>query len=46
MVEPQWWCGRLELSPLKRKVGRSNPSCDRPKSLIQGEVAQLSNAGQ
>ena len=32
---PRWWLSGLERSPLKRKIGCSNASRDRLKSLKQ-----------
>ena len=36
MAQPWRWHSGLERSTRKRKVGCSNPSRDRPKSLKQG----------
>ena len=42
--QPQRWRSGLEHSPRKRKVGCSNPSRHRPKSLKQEVTAPLPNA--
>ena len=41
--QPRRWRSGLERSPLKRKVGCSNPSFNRPKSLKQVVTAPLTN---
>ena len=42
----QRWCSRSERLSCKRKVGCTNPSLDRPKSLIQVVTAPLPTARQ
>ena len=41
---PRWWRSGLERSPRKRKVGCTNPSCVRPKTLKQVVTASLTTA--
>ena len=43
---PRWKRSRLERSLRTRKVGRLNPSRDRPKSLKQVVTVPLLNAQQ
>ena len=43
---PRRWCSGLEHWSRKQIVGCSNPSCNRPKSLIQVVTAPLLNARQ